>query len=138
MPYKEGGKWRGVVNIRGKRVAQKSGFLRKKDAAEWERKEKKKGKKLQGGMDLMTFCTKYLDYATQCTPNVYKEKMSLTRRIMTAWGIDIPAQDVTPEMILDYLSNRKKYHQEDKSSKKNQRTPLVNSNNSFIYSRVRR
>ena len=64
MPYKEGKKWRGVVKIAGKRIAQKSVFLRKKDAAEWERKEKKKGKKLQGGMDLMTFCTKYLDHAS--------------------------------------------------------------------------
>lgn len=131
MPYKQGKKWRGVVKIGGKRVAQKSGFLRKKDAAEWERKEKKKGKKLQGGMDLMTFCTKYLDYATQFTPNVYKEKMSLTRRIMIAWGTDIPAQDVTPEMVLTYLGNRKKYHPEDKPSKKKQGTPLVNSNNAF-------
>lgn len=131
MPYKEGGKWRGVVKIGGKRIAQKSGFLRKKHAAAWERKEKKKEKKLQGGMDLMTFCTKYLDHATQFTPQVYKEKMSLTRRIMIAWGTDIPAQDVTPEMILSYISNRKKYHPEDKSAKKKKKNPLVNSNNSF-------
>jgi len=108
MPYKEARRWRGVVKIGGVRVEQRL-FALKRDAVKWEtetRKKRLKELRVQGGMDLTTFCTKYLDYALQFRPKTYDEKRSLTRRIIMAWGPDILVEEITPEIVLSYLSRR--------------------------------
>jgi len=110
MPYKEGKKWRGVVTYDGKR--HQALLSTKREAVAWEnekrRELKETSKRLQEGMDLLTFCTKYLDYSTRYTPKTYDEKRSLCRKILSAWGHDFLVQDVTPEMVLSYLDERAK------------------------------
>ena len=84
MPYKEGKKWRGVVTYNGQRY--QALLPTKRAAISWEiekREELKQiAKRQREGMDLLTFCTKYLDYATRFTHKVYDEKRSLCRRIL--------------------------------------------------------
>ncbi len=110
MPYKEGKNWRGVVTMNGRRY--QTLMPSKQAAKEWEstkRKElRKNAKKQQEGMDLMTFCSKYLDFSTRYTAKNYYEKRGLCRRVISAWGADKPVQDINPEIILSYLDQRAK------------------------------
>ena len=80
MPYKEGKKWRGVVTFQGKRHTAK--LDTKREAVTWEiekRRELKKQAKI--GMDLLTFCNKYLDYAKRFVKKTQEEKNALIARI---------------------------------------------------------
>ena len=85
-------------------------FPTKREAQEWEiatwAKLKKTESRLQSGMDLMTFCAKYLDHAKQYAAKTYDEKKILCRRILEEWGIDMPVEDITPAMAKDYLDQR--------------------------------
>lgn len=108
MPYRQGKKWRAVVTYMGKRYQKL--FRNKRDAVEWEsstRKDLEKTEKLlQTGMDLVTFCTKYLDYATRYSGKTYEEKKGLCRRLIIAWGQDCIVQQVTPDMVLSFLDEQ--------------------------------
>jgi integrase len=120
MPYKEKGKYRAVVTYQGKRVATKQ-FRRKTDAKAWEIKTKKKymkiAKQQQNGIILFDFCTKYLDFATRFQPKVYSEKNSVCKRILKAWGADIPVDYITPEMADDYLLEQKRLRSANAANK---------------------
>ena len=113
MPSKEGRLWRGVVWMDGKRVSQKRGFTRKGDAVAWEREEKKRlieiFERRRLGMDLITFCTDYADFAEErYTKKVYKEKRAVSERIMKAWKPHTLVADITPKMAEKYLIKQKK------------------------------
>ena len=108
MPYKEqGGTWRAHITIQGQRYAAR--FLTKKEAVEWEAKTRKRVKdeqKRPPGMDLLTFCGQYLDFAKRFKWVTYEEKRNLCRRIMTAWGPDTLIEKITPAMTLRFLDAR--------------------------------
>jgi integrase len=110
MPYKEGRKWRGTVKHRGERYT--SSHLTKRAAASWENQTRnaltKASRKQQKGMDLITFVTRYLDYATRYQWKTYDEKRSLCKRILIAWDPHIPVVTITPAMVLTYLEKRAK------------------------------
>lgn len=110
MPYKEGKQWRGCVTYQGKRYQAVLPTKRAAVAWESERREelKKNAKKRLRGMDLLTFCTKYLDYSTRYTPKTCDEKRSICKRILSAWGSEFLVEDITPEMVLSYLDARAK------------------------------
>jgi integrase len=107
MPYKEGPKWRGVIKKNGRRIAQKYFDLRR-DAAAWEQEQKKALKKAekqwQCGLDLLSFCSKYLIYAKRYTQKVYDEKKNICKRILKVWSPGIYVEGITPEMAEAYLS----------------------------------
>lgn len=109
MPYKEGEKWRAVVKSKGERLTRL--FETKRDALNWEseirkqRKETQLSPPKQPGLDLLTFCTKYLgDAETSFTSNTFGEKKFLCRRMLTAWGNDIMVGSITPEMVSDFIN----------------------------------
>jgi len=110
MPYRDGKRWRGVVKVNGVRVAQKS-FNLKKEATKWEREERDRlqniEKRQRDGMDLMSFCNKYLDFASRFSEKTYKEKQAVCKRILKSWGAEIPVANITPMMVEDYLSEQK-------------------------------
>jgi len=110
MPYKEGNRWRGAVKHRGERLTKS--FALKKEAVAWEtttRKDlKKNARKRQQGMDLLSFCSKYLDYANRYRPKVYAEKRSVCKRILKEWGSETVVELITEEMVEAYLAKQKK------------------------------
>jgi integrase len=105
MPYKEGRKWRGVVTFQGKRH---TGMLdTKREATAWEiEKRKELRSRAKTGMDLLTFCNKYLDYAKRFVKKTYEEKNALVKRILVGWGPETSVWDITPEMAQSYLDSR--------------------------------
>jgi integrase len=111
MPYKEDKNWRATPFYKGKRL-KTAVFATKKEALEYEAKAKKKAKdrekRKQQGMDLMSFCIKYLDYATRHAPKVYQEKKLVTKRILTEWGADTLVSEITPEDAQRYLDAQAK------------------------------
>jgi integrase len=109
MPYKEGDCWRGVVTRNGKRHTKQ--HPTKKAALTWESEKRKElienEKQQQRGTDLLTFSTKYLDYAQRFSKLVYDEKRSVARRIIKVWGSEQIADEITPEMAEQYLNTQK-------------------------------
>lgn len=61
-------------------------------------------------MDLLTFCTKYLDYADRFDRKTYLEKRLLVRRFLSHSEIDpnTPTGAVDPDSILSYLESSRK------------------------------
>jgi integrase len=120
MPYKQGHKWRGVVKRDGKRIAQRLFDLRR-DAIEWEQLQKKALKKeerrLLAGLDLLSFCSKYLLFADWYAKKVYDEKKNVCKRILKAWSPEMLVDDITPEMVEIYLSNQKVMRSANASNK---------------------
>ena len=119
MPYREGRRWRAVVTYGGKRY---QALLSTKHAAgEWEnqkrRELKKAAKTRRKGMDLMTFCGKYLDYCSRFTSKTYYGKRLLCRRIIDSWGADTLIQDINAELVLSFLDNRAKDRSNHASNK---------------------
>jgi len=110
MPYKQGEKYRAVVKFKGQRHTKLKGT--RKEAIKWEvekRKELERDESTQHvGTDLLTFLTKYLDYAeTNFTSKVYHEKRALIDKILGEWSSDLVIKDVTPQMVFNYLLNQK-------------------------------
>ena len=108
MPYKEGTKWRAKATFKGERYT--SLHKTKKAAIAWEiekQKElKKKEKRSQRGLDLLTYCSKYQIYAERFTPKTYQEKKSLCKRILKTWGLDFLVSNINPEMVQSYLDEQ--------------------------------
>ena len=105
MPYKQGKKWRAVVRFQGHRYQALKDTER--EAVEWEIDSRWQLKNLderqRPGMDLMTFCRRYLDYAERYTEKVYKEKQGLTRRILHHWGPDTPVDEIDSGEVQVFL-----------------------------------
>jgi integrase len=102
MPYREGKKWRGVVTIRGKRIAQRL-FPTKREAAEWEMAEKKRILSQTHIISLHEAATKYLDFCeARFTKTTYGDKRCVLRDLMSATG-NVPLDSITPDIILELL-----------------------------------
>lgn len=110
MPYKEGKRWRAVVTRHGRRHTKQT--LTKKAALTWENEKlknlKDQEKKQRSGMDLLTFATKYLDYAQRFTNKVYQEKRSVIRRLIKMLGSEFLVHNITPEVAEQHLSSQKR------------------------------
>ena len=79
MPYKEGKRWRGVVKKQGERYTTVKDS--KKEAIAWESETRKKLKKAeqrqQEGLDLLSFCSKYLIYSERYSENIQRKEKTL-------------------------------------------------------------
>jgi integrase len=118
MPYREGNKYRGVVRFKGERYT--ATFQKKRDALSWEekkRKELKAVRKTPVDMDLMTFCLGYLDHAQRYSTKTYKEKKLVCRRILQEWEADTGVNDITPQMINEYLLEQSQLRSANASNK---------------------
>lgn len=111
MPYKEKklNKWRGTPIYKGVRGKTKL-FDRKKDALEYEKIKKKSMAErflnLPKGTDLMTFCTKYLDFAERFSEKVYQEKRGVVRRLIKNYGKEKLVADIAIEDVETYLKKQ--------------------------------
>lgn len=109
MPYKEGKRWRATPKYKGERLQTRL-FQTKKDAIDYERDEKRKAKEIENrqhkGMDLLTFCAKYLDYSLRYQPKVYDEKKTVCKRILNKWGPEILASDINSGHAQEYLDQQ--------------------------------
>ena len=110
MPYKEGKNWRATPHYKGKRLQTRL-FETKKEALIYEAEAKKEAKgiekKLPQGMDLLTFCVRYLDYAvSRYMSKVYDEKNAVCKRILTAWGSESAVSEITTEQAQQYLDEQ--------------------------------
>jgi integrase len=120
MPYKDGKGWRGVIKVHGKRIAQKT-FRLKRDAVEWEnggrQKLKRNEKASLHGLDLLSFCSRYLIYSQRYSQKTYKEKEKVTKRILSLWGGDKIAQDISADDIQVYLDMQRDERSANASNK---------------------
>lgn len=110
MPYKDGDKWRAVVTINKKRIAQKK-FDRKKDAIEWEIAQRESAlaeMESKTPMDFLTFSTKYLEYCEErYGSKTFKEKVSITREFIGFLGSNMLVHEITPRHASDFLLRAK-------------------------------
>lgn len=109
MPYREGKKWRATPKYKGQRLPQKT-FNTKREAAKWEREQKRLAKKAerisQGGLDLLTFCSKYKLYSQRFSAKTSKEKAALCEQILEEFGPDKPVHEITTDEIQTYLDTQ--------------------------------
>jgi integrase len=119
MPYKEGRKWRAKVTINGKRYTCLKET--KNEAKEWEVATKKavlrNERMRREGMDLMTFCTKYLDYAKRFSRKTYDEKTATCRRVLETWGPDRIVQSITEIDADEYLERQEEQRSANAANK---------------------
>lgn len=111
MPFKEGKYWRGVVKIRGKRI-QKT-FPLRRSAAEWERSMRAEIEKEQieqeqpKGLDLLTFCSRYLLQCESLGILALPEKKAVCRRLLKEIGPESAVDDITAADIGGYLEKQR-------------------------------
>ncbi|HPC04419.1 MAG TPA: site-specific integrase [Syntrophales bacterium] len=107
MPTKEGKTYRAVVKIDGRRVAQKRGFLTKKEARTWEDETRKAllaPASNDADMRFIEFANQYLDMCKlKFTEKTYFEKRAVLRSFIRFLGGDPLFTQVTKKSISDYL-----------------------------------
>lgn len=109
MPYRDAKtkKWRGCVVKNG--IRHTALMPTKHAAREWERAKKQEfqmSENKPSKIDCLTLCTKYLDFASRYSHDTQQEKEALCKRILQLWGTDCLAEDVTPNMVLEYLGDQ--------------------------------
>lgn len=106
MPYKDGDKWRAVVTINKKRMAQRR-FDRKKDAIEWEITEREKilaQMESRTVMDFLAFSTKYLEFCEErYGKKTFAEKVSISKELLRFLGSNMPVSDIAACHVSDFL-----------------------------------
>ncbi|MCP4575187.1 MAG: site-specific integrase [Deltaproteobacteria bacterium] len=103
MPYKDRGKWRGVIVVNQKRVAQKS-FRTKREAVEWERQTKSDYLKRTRMGSLIEIANDYLSCVQRkFTKTTYLDKKRELKNLVSSFGAEISILDITPIKIWDYL-----------------------------------
>jgi integrase len=103
MPYKDRGMWRGVVTHNGQRFQK---FLpTKREAAEWEREKRLElTQRTQSGKTFSLYYSEYLHWSkVRYSPNTYKEKETLGKRLLRFLGSDLPLEEITPKHIQDFI-----------------------------------
>jgi len=65
----------------------------------------------------MTFCSKYLDYATRFSDRTYDEKKTMIRRIIREWQANTLVDQISSDMILSYLDEQAKLRSSNASNK---------------------
>ena len=115
MPYKENGKWRAKITVKGQRYTSLQNT--KKEAIQWEIRIRKRLKKILSGTNLINFCTKYLNYAEKFSRKVYEEKQRVCKRILYKFGPDILVDDITTEMADTFLKEQKELRSANAANK---------------------
>jgi len=119
MPHKQGERWRATVMVDGRRY--QGIFDTKGEAKRWEQEKKheiQNQRQTQQDMELRIFCSKYLDHAEmRFATKVYKEKRSLVHKIISAWGKHTPVDEITVQMVADYLDTRARKKSNNASNK---------------------
>jgi integrase len=118
MPYKDQGKWRGVVKINGQRVAQRR-FDTKREARNWEVEEGNRLKRVETGMDFETFANEYLDWFEERRGKnqTYQEKVRVAKRFIHFIGEDVLIDEVSTREMEEYLREQKKSRSANASNK---------------------
>ena len=112
MPYKDRGKWRGVVKIHGKRHTAAQPRWTKKDATRWEIEKRAELEKALSGTSWFTLIVRYLDHAKiQFTSKAYHEKrkvvddfsLYLKRTLELEDLSSLLVYEITADLIQSYL-----------------------------------
>jgi len=107
MPYRDRGKWRGVVKINGKRHSES--FDTKREAITWENNFRGKLLCPTDEVDFITFSGKYLELATsRFVKSTYSEKAALNRNFLQFLGANLPVGQITARHVQDYLLKQAK------------------------------
>jgi hypothetical protein len=120
MPYVEGRKYRAVVRHGKERFT--ATFTKKKDALAWE-EEKRSELKARAARNtpadilLMDFCLGFLDHAQRFSKKTYKEKRRVCERILERWGADIGVNEVTAQMVHEFLLDQAQLRSANASNK---------------------
>jgi len=103
MPYKDRGRWRGVVTVSQKRIAQKS-FRTKREAIAWERETKSSYLKQTHTGSLLEVINDYLSFAEiKYIESTYKTKRRHLKRLLCKYPPDTPILNITTKDVWDYL-----------------------------------
>lgn len=104
MPYRDRGKWRGVVTINGKRIAQKS-YRTKREATAWEKEIKSSYLKRTLTGSLIDVVNDYLSFTKiKFIESTYKTKRRHLKRFIGRVPAETPLPSITTKDVWDYLS----------------------------------
>jgi integrase len=107
MPYRDRGKWRGVVTVKGKRFS--ASFGTKREATVWENRSREKLSSSQKSMDFISFSSKYLELAaSRFVNNTNREKATLNRDFLQFIGSNLQVEEITARHVQDYLLEQAK------------------------------
>ncbi len=107
MPYRDRGKWRGVVTVKGKRHS--ASFDTKRQAIAWENDFREKLSFRPKSIDFVSFSNKYLELAASRFVNsTYQEKVALNRDFLQFIGSNLQVEEITARHIQDYLLEQTK------------------------------
>ena len=107
MPFKDRGKWRGVVKIKGKRFTDS--FDTKREAINWENEYRKNLHISKTIIDIKEFSNQYLSFAqSRYTKSTYKEKVTLVDSFTKYLGLNLPVDEILPSHIQSYLLDQAK------------------------------
>lgn len=106
MPYKRGQQWIAQVRKDGQRANKV--FQTKKEARDWEAEMKRKPvSEWHGPTDtacLIDWAEAYLDYAkARYSTKTYKEKRSMFQRLFREIDPEMPVEELTPALVMDYV-----------------------------------
>lgn len=109
MPYKRGKKYIGQVRKNGKRIEKV--FLTRKEALKWEAETGKIPEEEWNGktstVSLFDWAQRYLSYSeSRHSEKPYKEKRAMFRIFFNQIDPEMPVEDLTPGMVLDYLQGQ--------------------------------
>lgn len=119
MPYKDRGKWRGVVKIKGERTTESFPLTKRgwRAAVAWEKEEKERRLKQEAtltGTDFLTLYNEYLDFCkVRYSEQTWSEKTTLGKRFLRFLnGVDekdkaelasVELSEITPKDIKDFM-----------------------------------
>ena len=107
MPYKDRGKWRGVVTISGKKVAQRL-YRTKREATVWENETKAAYLERTRTGSLVEVVNDYLSFAEiKFIKSTYKTKRRHLKRFIAKVLPDTLLFDITSKDVWDYLKDIK-------------------------------
>jgi integrase len=122
MPYFEKKHKRYRAAVRYKRERFTATFQTKREAVEWENEKRKELKaraasNMPNDILLMDFCLGFLDYAQRFSKKTYKEKRRVCQRILERWETDTNVNDISPQMIHEYLLDQGQLRSANASNK---------------------
>ncbi len=108
MPYKDRGKWRGVVKIQGRRFSDS--FATRREATKWENEFRKDAiAEIRPTVNVKEFARQYLQFAeSRFSKHTYEEKVSLVDRFMGYLGSDLPVDEIISRHVQGYLLEQAK------------------------------
>ena len=107
MSFKDRGKWRGVIKMKGRRFTDS--FDTKREAINWENEYRKNFHISKTIIDIKEFSNQYLSFAqSRYTKSTYQEKVTLVDRFIKYLGLNLPVDEILPSHIQGYLLDQAK------------------------------